>query len=180
MASAAAATDRSVVAETRLLDAFTETRPALLQTLAHQLGNRDDAQDAVQDAFLKCWRRRAKLRRVRDLRAWIFRVGLNTAKDLLRNAWRRRSRPLLVEAPVLESQHDLSPPALAEEAEDLTRLRYAIQHHLRREEREIFLLRQNSALTYEEIAARRRIPVGTVKTQMRTALLKLRAVLGAN
>ena len=42
---------------------------------------------------------------------------------------------------------------------------------------EVFLLRQNADLTYEEIAAMRRTPVGTVKTQMRSALQKLRRVL---
>jgi RNA polymerase sigma-70 factor (ECF subfamily) len=41
----------------------------------------------------------------------------------------------------------------------------------------VFLLRQNGDLTYEEIAALRRTPVGTVKTQMRSALQKLRRVL---
>jgi RNA polymerase sigma-70 factor (ECF subfamily) len=48
---------------------------------------------------------------------------------------------------------------------------------LRQEEKEVFLLRQNGELTYEEIAEIRNAPVGTVKTQMRTALIKLRKVL---
>ena len=48
---------------------------------------------------------------------------------------------------------------------------------LRPEEKEVFLLRQNGELTYEQIAAMRERPVGTVKTQMRSALQKLRAVL---
>ena len=48
---------------------------------------------------------------------------------------------------------------------------------LRPEEKEVFLLRQNGDLTFEEIADQRSVPVGTVKTQMRTALQKLRRVL---
>ena len=48
---------------------------------------------------------------------------------------------------------------------------------LRPEEKEVFLLRQNGDLTYEEIAELRRTPVGTIKTQMRSALQKLRRVL---
>ena len=48
---------------------------------------------------------------------------------------------------------------------------------LRSEEKEVFLLRQNGELTYEEIAELRNCPVGTIKTQMRTALQKLRRVL---
>ena len=48
---------------------------------------------------------------------------------------------------------------------------------LRPEEQAVFLLRQNADLTYEEIAELRRSPVGTVKTQMRAALHKLKQVL---
>src|SRR5262245_51144637 len=62
--------------------AFNAVRNELVSTLFFVLGNHDDAQDAAQDAFLKCWRTRASLREVRNLRAWIFRVGLNAAKDL--------------------------------------------------------------------------------------------------
>jgi RNA polymerase sigma-70 factor (ECF subfamily) len=48
---------------------------------------------------------------------------------------------------------------------------------LREEEKEVFLLRQNGDLTYEQIAEMRHVPVGTVKTQMRSALDKLRKLL---
>ena len=58
----------------------------------------------------------------------------------------------------------------------LERLRAAVQQ-LRPEEREVFLLRQHTDRTYEEIARLRCAPVGTVKTQMRAALQKLRLVL---
>src|ERR1700740_1680925 len=59
--------------------AFNEVRAELVSTLYFLLGNYDDAQDAAQDAFLKCWRTRASLAEVRNVRAWIFRVGLNAA-----------------------------------------------------------------------------------------------------
>jgi RNA polymerase sigma-70 factor (ECF subfamily) len=159
----------------RLLDAFAHLRPDLVQTLTLFLGSADDAQDVVQDAFLKCWRRRDRLRVVQNLRSWIFRVGLNAARDLQRNVWRRRSRPLTTQA-VLDERRDASPSDQLFYRERLERLRVALGG-LRPEEREVFRLRQNSDLTYDQIAARRRVPVGTVKTQMRSALLKLRAVL---
>src|SRR5262249_48247104 len=78
-----------------LVAAFNEVRTELVSTLYFLLGNNDDAQDAAQDAFLKCWRSRDTLHEVRNLRAWIFRVGLNAAKDLQRSAWRRKARPLV-------------------------------------------------------------------------------------
>jgi RNA polymerase sigma-70 factor, ECF subfamily len=158
-----------------LVCAFNELRIELVSTLFYVLGNYEDAQDAAQDAFLKCWRNRAGIGEVRNLRAWIFRIGLNAAKDLQRNAWRRRARPL-VGATTLVETHDGCPVKSAEEREAKERLRRAIMN-LRPEEREIFLLRQNGCLTYEEIAKLRHSPVGTVKTQMRAAAAKLRQVL---
>jgi RNA polymerase sigma-70 factor (ECF subfamily) len=59
----------------------------------------------------------------------------------------------------------------------MDRLRAAIAD-LREEEKEVFLLRQNGELTYEEIADLLSIPSGTVKTRMRLALERLRKVLG--
>jgi RNA polymerase sigma-70 factor (ECF subfamily) len=155
--------------------AFNEVRAELVSTLFFVLGNQEDAQDAAQDAFLKCWRTRSGLAEVQNIRAWIFRVGLNAAKDLQRNAWRRRAKPL-GDAPPPETHAAPSPAEGLEEREARARVKQALLD-LRPEEREIFLLRQNGELTYEEIAELRRCPVGTVKTQMRAALQKLRRVL---
>lgn len=158
-----------------LVCAFNAMRLELVSTLYYVLGNYEDAQDAAQNAFLKCWRNRVGMGEVRNVRAWIFRIGLNAAKDLQRNAWRRRARPLIGPATLVESRND-SPVKIAEEREAKERLHQAILT-LRPEEREVFLLRQNGCLTYEEIAKIRRSPVGTVKTQMRAAAAKLRQVL---
>jgi RNA polymerase sigma-70 factor (ECF subfamily) len=68
------------------------------------------------------------------------------------------------------------PVEVLENRETLDRLRQAITT-LRHEEKEVFLLRQNGELTYEQIAEMRHLPVGTVKTQMRSALQKLKKVL---
>ena len=80
--------------EQGLVTLFNEIRDELVSTLLYMLGNADDAQDAAQEAFLKCWRARHTLPDILNLRAWIFRVGLNAAKDYQRSAWNRRSRPL--------------------------------------------------------------------------------------
>ena len=157
--------------------AFNEVRTELVSTLWFLLGSHDDAQDAAQDAFLKCWRARETLGDIRNLRAFIFRVGLNTAKDLQRSAWRRRVRPLNTDLPAGQAEaKGLSPHEALEDKEVLEQLEAAMVA-LRPEEQAIFLLRQNGDLSYEEIAELRRCPVGTVKTQMRAALRKLRGVL---
>jgi RNA polymerase sigma-70 factor (ECF subfamily) len=158
-----------------LLRAFNETRDELVSTLWFLLGNPDDAQEVAQEVFLRCWRTQDKLGEVKNLKAWMFRVALNAARDVQRSAWRRRVKPLNGAdfMPMLQA----APPGQAlEEQESLQRLRTALMH-LRPEEKEVFLLRQNGELTYEQIAELRDRPVGTVKTQMRSALQKLRAVL---
>lgn len=158
-----------------LVRAFNDLRDELVSTLFYLLGNRQDAEDAAQEAFYKCWRSQAGLPAVQNLRAWIFRVGLNTAKDMQRSAWHRRSRPFLGDETMLVDRQE--PPGTAmEERETLDRLRRALLE-LRQEEKEVFLLRQNGGLTYEQIAEIRQAPVGTVKTQMRSAIQKLRKLL---
>jgi RNA polymerase sigma-70 factor (ECF subfamily) len=72
--------------------------------------------------------------------------------------------------------HEEATGQALEDRETVDRLRVALSD-LRPEEKEVFLLRQNGELTYEQIAEVRNAPVGTVKTQMRAALQKLRKVL---
>jgi RNA polymerase sigma-70 factor (ECF subfamily) len=158
-----------------LLRTFSELRDELVSTLCFLLGNPEDAQDVAQEVFLRCWRTQDTLPEVQNLRAWIFRVGLNAAKDLQRSAWRRRVKPL-VGAEVMPMAQTASVTASLEDQESLLQLRQALIH-LRPEEKEVFLLRQNGDLTYEQIAEMHNRPVGTVKTQMRSALQKLRKVL---
>jgi RNA polymerase sigma-70 factor (ECF subfamily) len=158
-----------------LLRTFNDLRDELVSTLWFMLGNQEDAQDVAQEAFLRCWRTQESLPEVQNLRAWIFRVGLNAAKDLQRSAWRRKAKPLLgaETMPIVDSA---SPGQDMEHQETLGRLREALMQ-LRPEEKDVFLLRQNGELTYEQIAELHDRPVGTVKTQMRSALHKLRKVL---
>ena len=158
-----------------LVRAFNDMRDELISTLLFVLGNQEDAKDAAQDSFIKCWNGRAQLHQVLNLRAWIFRVAFNTAKDMQRSAWKRRVKPLRAEQHTMLGK-EIGPALALEKKEAVESLRRAILG-LRTEEKEIFLLRQNGDLTYEQIADMRGCPVGTVKTQMRAALEKLRKVL---
>jgi RNA polymerase sigma-70 factor, ECF subfamily len=158
-----------------LVRTFNELRDELISTLVFVLGNRDDACDAAQEAFIKCWNARDQLEQIINLRAWIFRVCFNTAKDMQRSAWHRRAKPLNAEQYTMVTK-EAAPGDVLERKEALDRLRVAILG-LRDEEKEVFLLRQNGDLTYEQIAEMRNSPVSTIKTQMRSALDKLHKVL---
>jgi len=168
-------TDGQVPAADVLVRTFNDLRDELLSTLVYVLGNHEDAKDAAQEAFVKCWNAREQIPQVLNLRAWIFRVSFNTAKDMQRSAWHRRAKPLKAEQYTMQAR-DPAPAQTVERTEAFDRIRHALLG-LREEEKEVFLLRQNGELTYEQIADLRGCPVSTVKTQMRTALEKLRRML---
>jgi RNA polymerase sigma-70 factor (ECF subfamily) len=157
----------------RLTEAFARFGDELFRALCSLLGDPDDARDVVQEAFLKCWRGRDRLADVRDLKAWIFRVSLNAARDLRRSVWRKRSRAL--GGTDLPGDQFATPEQSASYHETLQRLHHALAE-LRAEERQVFLLRHQENLTYEQIAQRVGAPLGTVKTRMRSALARLRRV----
>jgi RNA polymerase sigma factor (sigma-70 family) len=159
-----------------LADAFARYQDELVGTLFYVVGNVEDARDALQECFLKCWKHRAELDTIDNLKAWIFRIALNTGRDIRGTAWRRRRSPLVGEQNMLATKNP-GPHACLEHDEDLSRLRRALAD-LRNEEQEVFLLRQNAQMSYEEIAQSLGIPLGTVKTRMRLALEKLRLALG--
>jgi len=178
--SAAAIAPRALAA--LLEDAFARHGDQLFGLLYYVVGNREDAHDALQETFLKCWRHRHQVPEVENLRAWIFRIALNTGRDTRTTAWRRRRRP--IEAAEMQlAANTLERPGSTPEAEaireeELSLVRRALRD-LRVEEQEVFLLRQNGDLTYDQIAVTLSLPVGTVKTRMRLALGKLREALNS-
>jgi RNA polymerase sigma-70 factor (ECF subfamily) len=163
--------DSSQQLETLFQDAHQE----LLATLYYLVGNMEDARDALQETFLKCWNHRHQLDQVVNLRAWAFRIAVNTGRDCRRTAWNRRRESIVDEAlvsdPTDPPEHGLM------QDEEMRRLQLAVLG-LRAEEQEVFLLRQNGSLSYEQIASITSIPLGTVKTRMRSAIRHLRESLG--
>ncbi|HLN28225.1 MAG TPA: RNA polymerase sigma factor [Gemmataceae bacterium] len=160
--------------DTSLLLAFNEVRNALFARLCLLLASHEDAQDTLQVTFVHCWQARGYIPAIHDVRSWILRIGANAAKDLLRNQWRRRRQPTV--------DLQMFPGRLSCPLENL--LEKERQEHLRAaildlhaRERQVFLLRQNCGLTYEEIARLLETPAGTVKTRMRSAIRKLREKL---
>jgi RNA polymerase sigma-70 factor, ECF subfamily len=81
-----------------LLDRY---EPLLARFFARALGNREDAEEAVIDTFLKVWRGAPAYREGATVRTWLYRIAHNTAIDALR----RRSRQPIVE-PSLASADD--------------------------------------------------------------------------
>jgi RNA polymerase sigma factor (sigma-70 family) len=155
-----------------LEEAFSRHQDELLGMLYYVVGNAEDARDALQDAFIKCWKHREEMGEIENVRAWIFRVALNTGRDLRKTAWRRHRRPLEEDGNLLVAGERRAEADMVHN-ERLAAVRRALRQ-LRPEEQEVFLLRQDGRMTYEQIAETLGSPVGTVKTRMRLALMRLR------
>lgn len=163
-------------AECRRLEDFFDSCPdEILGTLFYVVGNLEDARDALQETFLKCWHRRHQIDDIINLRAWVFRIALNTGRDFRKTAWNRRRKSLQQDIPMASTAD--SPPTGLMKNEELARLREAVST-LPPEQQEVFLLRQNGDLTYSEIADAMSLPLGTVKTRMRLAIRQLRQSVG--
>jgi len=154
---------------------FRDTRGELLGTLYYLIGNMEDAKDALQETFIKCWRKQDQVDSIDNLKAWVFRIALNTGRDIRKTAWKRRRQSLAEESTMFSTFE--SPDANLERSEQINQLSQAVMR-LRPKEQEVFLLRQNGGLTYEQIAAATGLPLGTVKTRMRAAISRLRESVG--
>jgi RNA polymerase sigma-70 factor (ECF subfamily) len=138
------------------------------------LGNADAAEDVVQDAFLRIWRRADRYEPARGAaRAWVLRVVRNVAIDRLRTTDARqraetRSHADAALVPVAEA-----PEETASRSERSRTLRRALDD-LPAEQRRAIEIAYFEGLSHSEIAERERMPLGTVKTRIRDGVLKLR------
>lgn len=74
------------------------------RTALHALGSPQDADDAVQEVFLRLFRCRAPFESEEHLRRWLLRVTVNYCRDVLKSPWRKRrvSWEELPETPVFD------------------------------------------------------------------------------
>ena len=144
--------------------------PRLLALARLLLGEEHEAEDVVQEAFLKTWARWDDAD-VRDhALPWLLRVVRNRCIDLRR-----------AQAPVLGLDRDApAPAAIDEQGARLWSLDQVIAavRRLPEPHASILLLRFSQKLSYEEIARVADVPVGTAKSQVSRALTLLRAELG--
>jgi RNA polymerase sigma-70 factor (ECF subfamily) len=143
-------------------------------SLAYRMmGEKQAAEDIVQDAFLKLWRAADSYRAERaSVRTWLLSVVHNRAIDQLRSAASRRRTQEKVEATAPRSQPS---EAFAESWRNTQgeQVREALKT-LPREQLKVLALVYFSGYTQVEIAELLGLPLGTVKGRMRLGLKKLR------
>jgi len=169
------------------LDAFNTLvlayQDMLFNTALRILGDDELAADATQDAFMSAFKGLNGYRGG-SFKAWLLRTVTNTCYDELRRKKRRPTTPLEPDASdgeEMDSPRWLADPALTpEQSAEAVELEHAIQHcldHLPLEFRTVVVMADLQGLDYTEVASAVRAPLGTIKSRLARARLRLRECL---
>lgn len=161
--------------ETALAALYDRYRLILFGLILRILHDRQESEDVLQEAFLQVWRRAADFNESRGRAfTWLVTIARSRALDRLRALGSRaRLTDEVAQAPH-DDVGDAAEDALKSEQGTIVRQALA---QLPEEQRRTLLLAYFEGLTQTEIAARLGDPLGTVKTRMRSGLLKLRELL---
>lgn len=130
------------------------------------LFNRDDAEDAVQEAFIDAFKAIGRFDTSRTFYSWFYVLLRNRCYKMTAG---RRPTESLDEALLLSSQHGTADDTRFELEKAL--------HSLTREEREIVWLKYFSGLSYDDLATHLQIPRGTVMSRLFNARRRLKGKL---
>ena len=168
------------------LDAFNSLVLAyqdnLFNTALRILNDDELAADATQDAFLSAFRS-INTYRGGSFKAWLMRTVINACYDELRRKKRRPTSPLEpdVDGDEMDTPRWLADPALSPEGQlEADELEHAIQHcldNLPLEFRTVVVMADLQGLDYSEVAVATRSPLGTIKSRLARARLRLRECL---
>ena len=151
-------------------------RGRLLSFVNRIIGDRERAEDLVQEAFLRVYRHLHRFDSTKKFSTWIYTIAGNLAKNELRN---RSRSPLVLYQSLRPRDDDEQRPLQFEDSssrpDDMfahRHLQEAVQatvatlppHH-----REVFVLRELEGRSYEEIASLTRCNLGTVKSRLNRA-----------
>lgn len=134
--------------------------------------NHEDAWDAAQDTFLNAFRSLPRFRGASAFSTWLHRIALNASLDLIR---RRPPQPAVPLEAVTVAGGD-EPADAASRSDVQRRINRAIAS-LPAEQRAAVVLRDLQGLSYEEIAAILRIPLGTLRSRLSRGRDSLRRLL---
>lgn len=164
--------NRSRAGEVEAFDLLVRLHQDRIYNLAYRItGNREDASDAAQDAFVRAYQALPRYREDAAFSTWLHRIATNAALDLVR---RRPAHP-----PVeLSAEHRApdDPEAVANRRE-VTRRVHAALGHLTVEYRTAVVLRDLQGLAYDEIARILQVPLGTVRSRLARGREAMRAQL---
>ena len=138
----------------------------------HMVGNREDAEEALQDAFLRAYRSLGRYEEQERFGAWLFRILVNQCRTVAaKGARRERAFP-----DVSPEELDLAAASDGAASELSDRLEAALAQ-LPPDQREAVVLRYTEDLTYEEMSEITGAGVSALKMRVQRAFRRLRALL---
>lgn len=141
--------------------------------LAYRItGNREDAWDAAQEAFVKAYRSLRSFRGAAAFSSWLHRIAVNAALDIVRRRKEHSEDPL--DEAAMGSGHD---PGDEVERKDVHRRIHRAIAALPVDHRVVVVLRDIQGLAYDEIAKVLQVPIGTVRSRLRRGRETLRVML---
>lgn len=135
-----------------------------------------EAQDVVQEAFVRAHRALDRFDRAMPFRPWLLRIVTNLAINSLRDARRRGAMSERIALELRQRGDARSPEAAAERAEEARRVWEAVGA-LAPDDQTLVYLRYFLDVSEQEAAAAIGRPVGTVKSRLHRALRRLRSVI---
>ncbi len=140
------------------------------------LGNRSDAEDVAQEAFLRAFRSIGSFRGQSSFRTWLFQIALNAARTFRRTREGRRED---TRGGAMDFDTTPGPESLERAVITRDRVRHALAA-LPPDLREAVVLRDVNGLDYREIAEALEIPMGTVESRIFRGRARLKRALDAN
>lgn len=140
------------------------------------LGNRSDADDAIQEALVSIWRELPRLREAAHFEAWADRILVNACRLVLRRRTRRSVREI---TPTVGFNGDISAVTPSHDESVIARDAFGRAFEsLDVEARALLVLRHLEGRSVADIATALSIPEGTVKSRLFTARKALEGALG--
>ena len=160
--------------------AFYEQFATVLFSMTYRiLGDRDDAEDSLQEALLQMWQKASTFDASRGgLYTWAAMIARCRAIDRLRRkqSERRKTEAVLNEPLDLHTPLELTPAHNAIRSDEQIRVKAALKL-ISQPQREALELSFFSAMTQQQISHLLRLPLGTVKARIRRGLIALRRIL---
>jgi RNA polymerase sigma-70 factor (ECF subfamily) len=161
--------------EAALAAIYDRYRLILFGLILRILHDREEAEDCLQEVFLQVWRRARDFDESRGRAfTWLVTIARSRALDRLRTSGSRLRLATEVAQVTRDEVGDAAEEAVQSEQGAIVRGALA---ELPEEQRRTLLLAYFEGLTQTEIAARLGDPLGTVKTRMRSGMIKLRELL---
>jgi len=136
------------------------------------LGNREDAEDATQETFLRAYRSLARYEERQAFRTWLFQILINRCRTAAVRR-ERRHRMFLVDDDAVASA-SVRPAA---EASDLRAELQRVVDALDPDQREAFLLKHVEQLSYDEMAAATGVGVSALKMRVKRGCDRMQRML---